>query len=109
SPSGLPGLANRRAVMNICSCLRILESYLPRSPRPCLERMPATRGMRAIGQCPQCGMNQIRVERFLPLSDRREQMDLTPPGEDAAWDQQRLLGYIGLSSGLLRLDLPALQ
>src|SRR5207249_2830468 len=70
SPSGLPGLANRRAVMNICSCLRILESYLPRSPRPCLERMPATRGMRAIGQCPQCGMNQIRVERFLPLSDR---------------------------------------
>src|SRR5438132_14010515 len=36
SPSGLPGLANRRAVMNICSCLRILESYLARSPRPLL-------------------------------------------------------------------------
>src|SRR5438046_4950692 len=36
SPSGLPGLANRRAVMNICSCLRILESYLSRSPRPLL-------------------------------------------------------------------------
>src|SRR2546430_13148901 len=36
SPSGLPGLANMRAVMNICSCLRILESYLARSPRPLL-------------------------------------------------------------------------
>lgn len=89
--------------MNICSCLRILESYLPRSPRPCLERMPATRGMRAIGQCPQCGMNQIRVERFLPLSDRRVMMDLTPPGSDPAWHPQRLLAYICRSCGFVEL------
>src|SRR5438876_7738095 len=101
SPSGLPGLANRRAVMNICSCLRILESYLPRSPRPCLERMPATRGMRAIGQCPQGGMNQIRVERFLPLSDGRVMVHVTPPGSDLGWQALRLWAYICRSCGFV--------
>jgi len=48
-------------------------------------------------------MNQIRVERFLPLSDRRVMMDLTPSGSDPAWHPQRLSAYICRSCGFVEL------
>ena len=62
-------------------------------------------GMRATGRCPHCDFNQIRVERFVPLSDWKGMIDVTPPGYPPVWHPQSLLAYICGSCGFVELYL----
>ncbi len=56
--------------------------------------------MRATGKCPKCQSTQLRVDRFIPPSDRAIMLQL---GKVPAFHPQRLVAYTCTSCGFVEL------